>query len=172
MQNKLRFLFIICIAASVSFLSSCGKDDDGPAGSAIVGTWNYDSSEVNILIDNQSISQFLIANGEDPIDAAIQETFFKVFIENSLNLEETSFVFNADGTYTIREKGTVQESGTYQLNNNKLIISSSDGPEEIDVLELTNNRLKLSFTEEDIEDFNDDGTDNVLKFSFVINLIK
>ncbi len=175
MQNMFRSLFILGIASSMAFFSSCSKDDDGaPAVSPIVGTWNYSDSEVTILVDNQSISQFLIANGEDPVDAALQESFYKVFIENALDLQGSSFVFNADGTYSARENGAVQESGTYQLTNNntKLTISSSEGPQEMDVLELTNNKLKLSFSEEEIEDFNDDGTDNTVSFSFVIDLIK
>jgi hypothetical protein len=174
MQNKIQSLFIICLIASMSFLASCSKDDDGPANAPIVGTWSYSNSEVNILIDNQSISQFLIANGEDPAAAAFQETFFKTLIENELDFDGTSFVFNADGTYTVRENGTVQESGTYQLNSNntKLTFTTSDGPEEVDVLELTNNKMKLSFSESETDDFNEDGTDNTLLFTFTIEFVK
>lgn len=174
MQNNLRLLFLLCFATSMAFLSSCSKDDDGPAGSPIVGTWTYSDSEVTILVDNQSISQFLIANGANPTEAALEESFYKVFLENALDFDGTSFVFNADGTYDVRENGAVQESGTYQLTNNntKLTISSSEGPQEFEVEELTNNRLKLSFSEEEMEDFNDDGTINTIAIGILIEFMK
>lgn len=175
MQNKFRSLIILGISISMAFLSSCSKDEDeAPAVSPIVGTWNYSDSEVTILVDNLSISQFLIANGEDPIDAAFQESIVTVFLENALDLPGSSFVFNTDGTYSVRENGVVDESGTYQLTNNntKLVISSSEGPQEFDVLEFTNNKLKLSYSEVEMDDFNDDGTDNAISISFVIEFIK
>jgi hypothetical protein len=174
MQNKFRFLFIICAAASLAFLSSCGKDDDGPAVSPIVGTWNFSDSEISILVDNKSISQFLISTGVDPVEAALQESFYKVFLENALDLQGTSFVFNADGTYSVRENGTVQESGTYQLNSNntKLTITSSEGPQELDIEELTNNKMSLSFSEEEMEDFNEDGTLNTIALKIQLDFVK
>jgi len=158
----------------MAFLASCGKDDDGPAVSPIVGTWNFSDSEISILVDNKSISQFLIANGVDPVEAALKESFYKVLLENALDLPGTSFVFNADGTYSALENGVVQESGTYQLNSNntKLTITSSEGPQELDVEELTNNRLILSFSEEEMEDFNQDGTLNTIAIDILLELIK
>lgn len=174
MENKFRFLFIICAAASLAFLSSCGEDDDGPAISPIVGTWNFSDSELSILVDNKSISQFLISTGVDPLEAAAAESFYKAFLEDSLDLQGTSFVFNADGTYSVRENGVVQESGTYQLNSNntKLTITSSEGPQEFDVEELTNNKMSLSFSEEEMEDFNEDGTLNTIAIKIKIDFVK
>lgn len=174
MQSKFRFLLIICISASMAFLSSCGKDDDEPAGSAIVGTWTYSDSEISILVDNKSISQFLIANGTNPTEAALQESFYKVFLKNFLDLEGTSFVFYADGKYEVLDNGVVQESGTYQINSNntKLTFTSTEGLQEVDIEELTNNRLSLSFSEEEMEDFNDDGALNTISLDILFKLVK
>lgn len=176
MKIRLKFFYFISAISIVSLLASCGSDDDdSPKNtSPIVGTWTYSDSELTFLIDNQGIAAFLIANGEDPVEAALQESFIKSFFEDALDLQGTSFVFNADGTYSVRENGVVEESGTYQLNSNntKLTITSSEGPQEFDVEELTNNKLSLSFSEEEMEDFNDDGTLNTIFIKILIDFVK
>lgn len=176
MKIKMKFFYFIYAIAIVSLLSSCGNDDDdGPNNtSPIVGTWTYSDSELTVKIDNQGIAEFLIANGTNPVEAAAAESFYKSFLENALDLQGTSFVFNADGTYSVRENGAVEESGTYQLNSNntKLTITSSEGPQEFDVEELTNNKMSLSFSEEEMEDFNEDGTLNTISIKILIDFVK
>jgi hypothetical protein len=176
MKIKLKFFYFIFAIAIVSLLSSCGNDDDDSPNntSPIVGTWTYSDSELTFLIDDQGIAEFLIANGEDPLVANALENLIKSEFEDVLDLQGTSFVFNADGTFSVRENGAVQESGTYQLNSNntKLTITSSEGPQEFDVEELTNNKLSLSFSEEEMEDFNDDGTLNTIFIKILFDFVK
>jgi hypothetical protein len=174
MENKLKFLFILFISASMAFLSSCGKDDDGPAGSAIVGTWTYNSVDLNITVNNQPFSTFLVSTGEfSGPEAAAYEAFFKALILDEVDLAGSSATFNADGTCRFVDGGNT-ETGTYVLSNNNTVLSVTiDGDTQVfEVKELTNNRLVLSFSEEELVDIDEDGVDDSLKIAFEFTLIK
>ncbi|WP_373522916.1 lipocalin-like domain-containing protein [Aquiflexum sp.] len=173
MQNNFKFLFIICIAASMAFLSSCGKDDDGPAGSPIVGTWTYNAANLTITVNNQPLTTFLVSTGEyTAAEAAAFEAFIKTTILNETDLSG-SITFNADGTYRAVD-GSDVETGTYTLTNNDTRLSlTSDGDTQIvEVKELTNNRMVLKFSEEEPVDIDDDGVDENVKFDFEFNFVK
>lgn len=176
MQHKIKSLFIICLVASMSFLASCSKDDDGPAGSPIVGTWTFNAASVNFTVNNSSLRDFLASTDDfTGPEAAAAEAFLKeLFIGEGLGLSGTSATFNQDGTYTFSGSGFT-ETGTYALQNNNTRLSlTSDGETEVvNVLELTNNRLKLGFEEEDDEIMDDlFGFDENMKIAFDITFVK
>lgn len=173
MQNKINSLFIICLIASMSFLASCSKDDDGPAGSPIVGTWTYNAVDLDITVNNQAFTAFLVSTGKSPAQAAAEEAFLKTILLGDLDLAGSSLTFNADGTYRLID-GNFTESGTYALQNNNTVLAlTSDGDTELlDVKELTNNRLVLQFFEEFQEDIDENGVDDNVKLTFDLTLVK
>lgn len=174
MQNKLRFLFTLLTAASMAFLSSCGKDDDGPAGSAIVGTWTYNKVDLNITVNNQPFRTFLVSTGEFTApEAAAYEAFFKALILDEVDLTGSTATFNADGTCRFVDGGSI-ETGTYVLSSNNTVLSVTiDGDTQVfEVKELTNNRLVLSFSEEELVDIDENGVNDNLKIAFDFTLIK
>ena len=174
MQNKIKSLFIICLIASISILTSCGSDDDGPAVSPIVGTWTYNAIDLNITVNNQPFAAFLVSTGEyTAAEAAAFEAFLKATFISEADLTGSSITFNADGTCRLVD-GSTTESGTYALQSNNTILSLTfDGDTQLlDVKELTNNRLVLSFTEEDFEDIDEDGVNENIKLIFEITFVK
>jgi hypothetical protein len=174
MQHKIKSLFIVCLIASISFITSCSKDDDGPAGSPIVGTWTYNKVDLNFTVNNQPFTTFLVSTGEFTApEAAAYEAFFKTLILNEVDLAGSSATFNADGTCRFVDGGTT-ETGTYVLSNNNTELSVTiDGDTQVfQVKELTNNRMVLSFSEEELVDLDDNGVDETLKIAFDFTLIK
>ncbi|CAN5338355.1 hypothetical protein BH23BAC1_BH23BAC1_07110 [soil metagenome] len=57
------------------------------------------------------------------------EAFFIASFLSGDDFQNTTLIFNADGTFVIRENGTEVDTGTYSLQDNdtKLVLTSTDG---------------------------------------------
>lgn len=157
MFTKLKIYPLIILLLSVSVLLSCNSDKEEPTAgaSAIVGTWTFSSGNASITIDGKSIRDFLIEDaGLSPEEANLFEGIFSDEFFDVSELQGTSLIFKADGTFEVRENGVLEDSGTYELRNNNSILTLTSGgePQDFDVKQLTNNRLTIAFTEIEEED--------------------
>jgi hypothetical protein len=124
---KLRNLLFIAVATLLSF-SSCQKDED----ESIIGTWEYDTMTFEIETTDPETTKF------------IQEIFdsFKNLISMTLTIEVA-------GTYSLTASipmlGTETITGTYRLENGKLILDD----ETIINYDLSKRRLTLNFNSSD-----------------------
>ncbi|MCH6199488.1 lipocalin family protein [Aquiflexum sp. LQ15W] len=175
MVYKLRLLVILGLLAIFSVLVSC-NDDDEPKVSPIVGTWNYDSYNLDITVDGQDLLTYLVqVMGLTQEEAIFAKAFFTASLFEETDLEGTTFTFNADGSYSVKNGGVEEDSGTYlvQNNNTKLVLTSTDGTVQEFVIEtLTNNRLIVSFEESFEEDINEDETLEEVGLDFEVTMVK
>lgn len=175
MVQKFRLLVILALLATFSVLVSCNEDEE-PKVSPIVGTWNYDSYKLDITVDGQDLLVYLVqVMGLTQQEAIFAEAFFTSSLFEESDLEGTIFTFNADGTFSVKNNGIEEDSGTYavQNNNTKLVLTSSDGTVQEFVIEtLTNNRLIVSFEDSFEEDINEDETLEDVGLEFELTLVK
>ena len=173
MKNNFNIFFLIGIISSNSLLFSCGREDENPMIDPIVGTWTYSSFEYDANINGQNYISYLTENyGIGALEAQLlANAYFLQELED--RLESLRITFNSDGTYVLRE-GSNEESGTYSLqnNNSQLTLISDSETNVYEVTELTDNTLNLSFTEEELEDFDDDGEDENIEFNVLVNFTK
>jgi hypothetical protein len=175
MIKKIKFTFFGAIFATFLFLGACVSEDK-PSTGAIVGTWNFDSySLVNANINGQpALSYLTTVMGLTPQQAQFAQTIFLSTLIDEQELEETTFTFNADGTYVIRVDGVEEDSGTYSLQNNntKLLLTSTNGNQEFNISGLTGNRMILELEDSAEFDVNTDGSDENIEFAIEITLVK
>lgn len=176
MVHKLRSLFILGLLATFSVLVSC-NDDDEPKVSQIVGTWNYDSYKLDITVDGQDLLNYLVqVMGLTQEEAIFAKAFFTASLFEDSDLEGTTFTFNADGTYSVKNGGVEEDSGTYQVQNNntKLVLTSSDDGtvQEFEIETLTSNRMIVSFEDSFEEDINEDETLEEVGLDFELTMVK
>jgi hypothetical protein len=108
-------------------------------------------------------------------EAIFAKALFTTSLFEETDLEGTTFTFNADGSYSVKNGGVEEDSGTYLLQNNntKLVLTSSDGTVQEFVIEtLTNNRLIVSFEESFEEDINEDDTPEEVGLDFELTMVK
>jgi len=175
MNNNFRVLIFVGLIFTFSFLASCiGEDKEDEA--IIVGTWNFDSYNLTeATINGQpSITYLTSTLGLSAQQAQLIQTIFLSQIVDQEELAKTTFTFNPDGTYIIRDDGVEEDSGSYsfQNNNTRLILTSSDGNQEFDISGLTNNRMVLVLEESELYDVNTDGTDENIEFTIELTLVK
>lgn len=122
-MNKLRLFTFLFAALLIGSLTSCGKDDDTqPTPQALLTAKVWQGNK--IYIDDVDYSSFL-------------------------DMDNTTWKFNSNGTYTLEIDGD-SETGTWELttNNSKLLL---DDEFEMEILKLTNTSLNVEWTEEDEE---------------------
>ena len=175
MVHKLRSLVILGLLATFSVLVSCNDDKD-PKVSPIVGTWNYDSYKLDITVNGQDLLVYLVqVMGLSQQEAVFAEAFFTSSLFEESDLEGTIFTFNADGTFSVKNNGIEEDSGTYSIQNNntKLVLTSSDGTVQDFVIEtLTNNRLIVSFKDSFEEDIDEDETLEDVGLELELTMVK
>jgi len=121
---------LVAILLTASFFSACDDDDDDKGIGSVAGSWAGDKTELTITVEG--------------IPAPINET------DDSF-AGEVEFKQNGTAVYT--EDGEII-TGTWQQNNDKLILSIPDDSEEIDmsgtytIKELSASRLKLFIEKE------------------------
>jgi hypothetical protein len=154
-----RQIWLATLLLGLLLTTACNNDDE-PTISEIVATWNFNSLEFDIQINDKPLLDFLI----DDLDytqeeAAALEAFLKGSIAGEFPLNNSTITFKSDGTYEVKENGTVQDSGTYELNAAKTILKLTSGgvTDEVEVLELNQTRLVIKFSEVDNEDITEDG---------------
>jgi hypothetical protein len=175
MIKNLKFSLFSLFFATVLLLGSCVEENE-PAASAIVGTWNYDSYQLDVSVNGQDLITYLVqVMGLTQQEAQFAQSLFTSSLFDESELDGTTFTFNPDGTYSVKNDGVEEDSGTYQVQNNNtaLILNSSDGTEEEFVIEtLTNSRLIISFEDSFEEDIDEDGTLEDIGLDFELTLVK
>lgn len=175
MIKYVQFAIISVFIATSCFLVSCVSEDDPPA-SAIVGTWDYDSYTLqSATINGQpSITYLTTAMGLSTALAQQAQALFLSQLVAQSGLTTSTFTFNSDGTYTIRNNGVQGETGTYSLQNNntKLALTSTTGNKEFDVKSLTGNRLVLVLEDTVPYDVNMDRTPETVEYAIEVVLTK
>jgi len=175
MVHSFRLLVILGLIATFSIFVSCNNNEE-PTVAPIVGTWNYDSYKLDITVNGQDLLVYLVqVLGVTQQEAVLAEAFFTASLFEESDLEGTTFTFNADGTYSVKNGGVEEDSGTYliQNNNTKLVLTSSDGTVQDFVIEvLTNNRLIVSFEDSFEEDLDEDGTFEDVGLEFELTMVK
>lgn len=173
-MKHLSKLFALVFLGLAMLTSSCGNDD-GPEISPIVGTWTYSSMNVVVTANGQPLAQFLQLVLQIPLaqaQALAEQLADDVFSEE--DFQDLSLEFRADGTYTIRERGSVTESGTYELLNGTTLLRLTAGADvtEFEVRTLTNNELALRIEDEESDDFLGIGLPILVRVQLNLNLAK
>jgi len=126
LKNKRPYLFLIVIITTVSFLSSCKKDDNPVAsnGDELVGTWVL----TKIIVPSYNNAELT------PDDVGIHATFvlnkdrtFKVtMVDSSGTSVETGTWSTANGKVTLKgDTETIEMPYTLSDNGNKLTVETT-----------------------------------------------
>ncbi|MFT4737003.1 MAG: hypothetical protein ACI92W_001112 [Paraglaciecola sp.] len=186
LRQLLSFNRLMLLAGSLVLFTACGSDEEATpdAGENLLGNWTVQSASVNsVLINGEDISVFFddlrqllegigIPQGE--IDATIQE--FEDNLEEQFEsaFDNTTFVFNSDGTYELMNpQGS--SGGNWELTNNDAAILFDAGTADeitLDIVSFTSTMLVGTITQTEIEDFEGDGTSDTLEITLDITFVK
>lgn len=123
----IRILFVSAIAVA-TMMTSCKKDGGGTTEEKIVGKWTAEAAYFNYFFDGVS-----------------QKDTAEVNTSNFLQ-------FNADGTTSASDEGEIA-TGTWKIENNKLLITESGEQLSYDILKITKSELHLYEKEMSGEDY-------------------
>jgi ABC-type Fe3+-hydroxamate transport system substrate-binding protein len=160
-----KFGLLITLFVLVLVLISCSSDDstDSPVviSDSIVGAWtgttvDYSGTSVTTL-QGQSVTA-------DFVGEAYDINYTVTFSENP-NILVSVGSYSLELTYTILGQTTTEnvenvqflEDGTWEQNEDELIVTNNGETTAFEILELTSNRLKLGL--ETIEEFTEQGAD-------------
>lgn len=164
----------MCAFTVLILAVSCG-DDETPALADIVATWNFDTIDIDIKINDKPLVNFLMEDvGMIQSDALDEERDFKAYMLAMMPFGNSRITFTQDGKFEIRENSSLQASGTYTLasNNSLLTLKSGSSSIEYDVLELSKSRLVISngFTEND--DLTEDWIPEKIEIKYTMRLTR
>jgi len=152
-KRFIRGKFFPVLFAILAF-SSCKKEKT-PAEN-LVGSWTLESTQFSTMIGAKTLTQYLT---EDAGLTTIQAGQFILLFNQQL---EQSFAgtiqINSDNTFT-STFGGVSDSGTWILssdNKRLTIVSDTELPYTLDIIELTSGRLHLQGVETGSQDLNGD----------------
>ena len=113
MKKVFRLLTLFVVVGSMAALTSCGKDKQ----SQIVGKWQFENASISVSLSDPQIEE-LVNN-------------YITYQEELLNdeLKSGTIEFKSDNTFTSYYEGEVESTGTYTVENNKLIMTEQDGEE-------------------------------------------
>lgn len=136
------------------------EEDPTQVKHVILGAWNINQAEIQGLVDDEVVHSEIITVGD--------------------GLEESSYVFNADGTVTITTAGEDDDedevsTGTYVIDDG-LVIIDLDDEDEVDYLAFAYDGQKLTLTQsnlslEDLFDITDE-FDEYESYNLILTLSK
>lgn len=173
MKKYVNLAAILLMVSGMLFFASCeDNDDDNPGSdSPMVGTWQHDTTAIEILIDGQDILDYLIETLE--LSEALAEEMKNGYYETMNEFEGTSWTFASDFTFKfVSPEGN--ETGTWSLSSDqKTLTLSSDGETDtIQVKSLTASKMELFIAEEVEEDMNGDEEWELLSIDLTLTLQK
>ncbi|MDR2205982.1 MAG: lipocalin family protein [Flavobacteriaceae bacterium] len=138
---------IVCLAA----LTACKDDDENP------------KPEENLLLGVWKKERIITISGMDNTTVLDEET------PDACD-EKSTYEYTSDGKYIVEaysttNQGCVYEPSTQNYTYNKSENKLTVGNQTADVLELTSNKLVVFVP--DHYDYNNDGVDDYLKYTFV-----
>lgn len=148
---------------------SCSEDEDVDKNASIVGTWTYESLGGGVTVDDTNMYDYLVGIGYPP---NIATQFKSGYEQLGTQFSGIVITFNADGTYDVGSR-----SGQYTISDDNKVLSflDEDPEDESDVYEvkvLTGSTLTLVVEDEEMEDFDDDNVDEIIKISLEITFKK
>jgi len=169
---KMKPLFqksIFLVLLAVLTLSSCKKDSKSDP---IIGTWTAGTTTFAATVGDKTLNQYFVdimgltQEQADSYTALYDQTLKQAFTG--------TITIKSNNTYTDNLGGTA-DSGTWSLNSDQTqltIVSGTDGPTTMDVVELTSSKLRLHTSEVVPEDLNSDGTDELINISIDVTFTK
>lgn len=188
---KLRKLFASLAMSMTLVFTSCEKKENiTPVDiSSIVGVWTLDSYIMSITVDGVSYVDYLIdfyiteyGITQEEAEAIVltylnEGNDFKVTPEGSIEFKEDgTFEFKEDGTLIIEvtdETETSKETGTWTLDGDVLSVIIENEPIiDWNVTTLNDSNLVIEANYSINDDFNYDGSNEVMVSSFIIKLTR
>jgi hypothetical protein len=173
MSVKTNFWLAIILVGTL--LTTACSNDDEPEISAIVGTWNFGGLDIDIKINDKALLNYLVQDlGYPQNEAVLFEAFLKSSLTSEVPLNNASITFKADGSFEVKENGTVQETGTYELNAAKTLLKLTSGgtTDELEVLELSQSRMVIQFSEIDNDDISEDGVPEKIEVEVTVRFTR
>lgn len=177
-KSILKNSLLILMGLVVLTFTSCEKDSDTTPEpevkvNKIIGTWTIESTSVELEINDLDLIQYFIQIFG--LSQAEAEYFATEFIGSAIEEDVTGTAsFKEDGSYTMITNGETQ-NGTYKMSddNSKMTMDEDTADEIIfDIITLTSTKLEFSFTETEVDDFDEDGTADTLKINVSMVLTK
>lgn len=112
--------------------------------------------------------------GYTQTEALTLEIFLKSSVMSEAPFTNSTITFKPDGTYEVKESGTVQDSGTYELNAAKTILKLTSGniTDELQVIELNQTRLVIKYTVIENEDLTEDEIPEKVQLDITVRFTK
>lgn len=168
MQHLFLRSFLIVLVTGLT-LSSCKKDSKSDP---IIGTWTAGATTFTAMVGDKTVNQYYVdVMGLTQDEADIYTAIYEVFLEQAFT---GTMTIKSNNTYTSTLGGTA-DSGTWSLNSDQTeltITSGTDGPTNLEVVELTSSKLRLHTTEITQEDLNSDGTDETINVTIDVTFTK
>jgi len=159
---------VILLLMTTLLFTACSQEIDVSSETPLVGVWNVNDLEFDILINGQDISAFFDTQLEANIFIALLTTELEESFENA------SLEFKSNNTYTSTFPGEPSVSGTYTKTDSQLILDAGTEDETtFTILTQNANALNLQAIEEDNStDLDQDGINDQFRLVFDISLTK
>jgi hypothetical protein len=162
-------VFSLVLVTGLMF-TSCKKDSD-PVDD-IVGSWLWQGATFDIMIGNQTLTQYLVEEGGYTVTEAEQLAgIYEQGLEDDFS---GTIQVRDDQTYTSNFGGE-SDSGTWSLSSDRkklTIDSGTEGSFVFDVAELTSSAMKLQATDTYSDDFNGDEVQETMSIDMELSYTK
>jgi hypothetical protein len=174
MKTSRIILQVLFLVSGVLSFVSCDDNDEKlitPSNQLLVGTWSYETAEIDLTVNGQSIVDYLIEVFELPEEQAVQ--IASMVEVASFQFNNATWKFNQDNTFTVVDEDETT-NGTWSLSEDKKKLSlTADGETNtVDVIVLSSSKLQIFMTIEEEDDVDEDGTNEVLLIDATLTLKK
>lgn len=148
-----KFRSIVLTIVALSFLASCGKDDEGgDISSSLIGVWSFTNVEIQeFTINGQDFVEYFVQElGLTEAEAEEIALEFEESAEADAGLANVKVEFKADNTFKTTETGEPDETGTWSLSDDGKTLTIDD--EEFTVKTLTSSQMVLAMEQEETEE--------------------
>lgn len=148
-----KFRSIVLTIVALSFLASCGKDDEGgDTSSSLIGVWSFTKAEIQeFTINGQDFVEYFVQElGLTEAEAEEIALEFEESAEADAGLANVKVEFKSDNTFETTETGEPDETGTWSLSDDGKTLTIDD--EEFTVKTLTSSQMVLAMEQEETEE--------------------
>ena len=138
---------MMVLSVGMLWMVGCGDDDDdsptAPSSNELVGSWRFESNNM-VEVFFEAFAELFREFGAT--DEEIQEMVEEMEADDSFGTGVLTL--REDGTYVVIEEEEETDTGTWEVKNNKLVIS--DGEDEFAfTYSLSGNKLTLTIPPEE-----------------------